>query len=68
MSEITLHTGSMGSEWVISVEWMNEDCVPMHDQIVLRVPNVDKPRRVELIVNGVKIGELPGTFGKERGR
>lgn len=58
--EITLHTGAMGSEWVINVDWMDEDAVPRHDQIELRVPNIDKPRRVELWVNGAKVGHLPG--------
>lgn len=52
MSEITLHTGFMGSRDYIRVEWFDENNVRRRLPIEIVIEDQDKPRTLTVLVDG----------------
>jgi len=57
--EITIHTGFMGDINIIHVSWYNENGVRQATDIELNIQPQDKPRTLELKINGVIIAVIP---------
>ncbi len=56
--EITIHTGCAGDKNTINIAWFDENNVRHATKIEANVLPLDKPRTLEIIVNGVKFGEV----------
>jgi len=56
--EITIHTGFMGSQTLIHIDWFDHNNVKRDDKLELKIMDKDKPRTLEIILNDVKIGEI----------
>jgi hypothetical protein len=56
--EITIHTGFIGEQNTIHVAWYDENGVDQKTDIELNVKDQDKPRELELIINGLKIVDI----------
>lgn len=52
MSEITLHTGFMGSRDIVIVEWFDENNVRRRLPIHVVIEPYDKPRTLTVLVDG----------------
>lgn len=52
MSEITLHTGFMGSRDSVRVEWFDENNVRRRLPIEIVIEDRDKPRTLVILVDG----------------
>lgn len=59
MSEITIHTGSSGDTTVLHVSWFDENNVRQMTDVEIRIQDQDKPRTLELMLNGIKLAEIP---------
>ena len=59
MSEITIHTGDMGDQNIIHISWFDEDNRPQSTELRVIIQNNDKPRTLEVRVNGVRVAEVP---------
>lgn len=57
--EITIHTGFMGDSNTINIDWYNENNVKQKSVIEINVKNQDKPRTLEILINGAKVAEIP---------
>jgi hypothetical protein len=53
--ELTIHTGCAGEETMINIDWFNENNVPQSTQLAIKVQDQDRPRQLEIIINGVKV-------------
>lgn len=58
MSEITLHTGCMGDEFVVNIDWHNHNNCTRNDKLEINILNLDKPRTLQILLNGCGIGEI----------
>lgn len=58
MTEITLHTGEMGSCFTINLDWSDHNNIKRSDRLEIRVRNLDKPRTLRILLNDVTIGEI----------
>jgi len=56
--EITIHTGMMGDASKINIEWFNGNLETQHTEILAKVKNQDKPRVLEIYVDGVKVSDI----------
>ena len=56
--ELTIHTGTAGEETIINIDWFNENGVKRKDELRIEINEQDKPRTMEIVLNGVKIGEV----------
>jgi hypothetical protein len=52
MSELTLHTGTMGDELTLRVHWFDHNNVRYEDTIRIGIEEIDKPRTLTITVNG----------------
>ncbi len=53
--EITIHTGCMDDRNKINIDWFDENGVRQHNEIEINVKNQDKPRVLDLLLDGEKI-------------
>lgn len=51
VSEITLHTGEMGDETTVHIEWFDHNGVKKHNELVIRIEPYDKPRTLSIVVD-----------------
>lgn len=58
--EITIHTGIQNEHNTINIDWFNESGFRNRDVLELNVQSQDKPRRIDVVLNNIKIGELRG--------
>jgi hypothetical protein len=59
MAEITIHTGSQGDCNRIHIDWFDHNNVRQETIIDVNVLPQDKPRTLEIVINGVRIGVIP---------
>ena len=59
MSELTLHTGCAGSAQIINIDWFDHNNIPQKTQMEIRIRQQDKPRTLEILLNGVVVGVVP---------
>lgn len=58
MSELTVHTGLAGEHTMINVSWFDHNGVTHLTPIEVIVCEHDKPRTVEIWINGIRVGIL----------
>jgi hypothetical protein len=56
--ELTLHTGFMGDGATIYIDWSDQNNKRLTDTLEISVREQDKPRVIDIYVNGVKVAEL----------
>jgi hypothetical protein len=56
--EITLHTGCSGDCNTIHVDWFDENGIRQKTDIEVNVQNQDKPRQLEIILNGALLATV----------
>lgn len=56
--EITLHTGSQGAHTTLHVDWFDEDGVGQVTDIDIIVQDQDKPRTLEIRINGAVVAVI----------
>lgn len=56
--ELTLHTGDMGDCNTIYIEWSDENNIRYKDELNIVIREQDKPRILEIHLNGVKVAEI----------
>ena len=66
MSDITLHTGSMGDWNTIKIDWFDENNVRQTDQIDVIIEMRDKPRVLSIRVNGRAVATIPAGLPNDR--
>lgn len=59
MSELTIHTGSAGSLTIFHIAWFDENGVRQSTELEVIIQDRDKPRTLEIRVNGVRVVEVP---------
>lgn len=59
MSELTLHTGLMGEETLIHIDWFDHNNVRQKTELKIKVKDQDKPRELEILANNVRIARIP---------
>lgn len=59
MMEITIHTGSQGDRNVIHVDWFDHNNVKQRTDVEIRIQPQDKPRILEISVNGLVVPIAP---------
>jgi hypothetical protein len=59
MDEMTLHTGCAGDTQKINIDWFDHNNVPQKTELVICIRQVDKPRTLEIKLNGVIVGVVP---------
>lgn len=59
MCEITIHTGTQCDWNTINVAWFNENNVPQKTTLEIVVQEQDKPRTLEIRLNGAIIAIIP---------
>lgn len=57
--ELTLHTGVMGEKTVIHIEWPDHNCVGQKTDLEIVMQAQDKPRALEVRINGVVLAVVP---------
>lgn len=62
MSELTLHTGCAGSETTINVDWFDHNNASQKTTVVVRMQKQDKPRVLEILINGVRLAVVPSKY------
>lgn len=60
MTELTLHTGSMGDWNTINIDWFNENNVLKQTRLDIIIQEQDKPRTLEIRVNSVTVAIIDG--------
>jgi hypothetical protein len=63
MSELTIHTGGVDSLTTIHVAWFNHNNVRQMTDVEIRIQPQDKPRTLEVRVNGVVLAVVPPKEG-----
>ncbi len=58
MTELTLHTGGIGEFNKIYLKWQNKAGEERIDVLEINIKNQDFPRKMEFILNGVKIAQI----------
>ena len=59
MTELTIHTGCMDAQTIIHVDWFDHNNIPQRTEIEIRIQPQDKPRTLELRLNGVVLATVP---------
>jgi hypothetical protein len=57
--EITLHTGCAGESHKCNVDWFDESSRPQKTVVEVNIQKQDKPRTLEVVVNGVVVAVVP---------
>ena len=57
--ELTLHTGIMGEKTMIHVQWHDHNFVLQKADVEMRIQPQDKPRTLEIRVNGAVLAVIP---------
>ncbi len=57
--EITIHTGCQGDYNKINVAWSDHNNVPQRTTVEVNVQQQDKPRTLEIQINGLIIATVP---------
>lgn len=60
MTQLTWSTGRAGDEITLPVDWFNHNNVPQRTVVTIAVQQQDKPRQLEVRVNGVVLAVIPG--------
>ena len=60
--ELTIHTGLQGEHSTINLEWHDENNRVLKDEIIIIVKEQDKPRILEILINGVKLTEINSRY------
>lgn len=60
MSDLTLHTGFQGSSNTICVDWFNHNGVRIQNKVELRILPRDKPRTLEILIDGHVVATVIG--------
>lgn len=63
MCELTIHTGIQGDWNTINIDWSDENNVTQKTKIDIIVKDQDKPRTLEIRLNGVTIATIPRAIG-----
>ena len=53
MNTLTLHTGCAGDSFDIQVEWFDHNNIRHSDHVAIRIAQRDKPRTLQVVVNGM---------------
>ncbi len=61
MSELTLHTGLQGDMNTIHLDWFDSNGCRQKTELEINVMNQDKPRTLEILINGVVVAHVPPT-------
>ncbi len=56
--EITIHTGEQGTFNTIHVDWCDHNGVKQKTDIEVNVLPQDKPRTLEIVINGVRVATI----------
>lgn len=59
MSELTIHTGSTGDYHHLHIDWFDENNVRQDTELELHILTQDKPRTLQIRVNGVIVATIP---------
>lgn len=57
--ELTLHTGFMDERTIIHVDWYDHNNVRQKSEVEIRIQPQDKPRTLEIRVNGAVLATVP---------
>lgn len=57
MSHISIHTGFAGDQTTIDIEWYDHDNVRHTTQIMVNIQAQDKPRTLEIEIEGKRVYE-----------
>lgn len=57
--EITIHTGLQNSFNTINVDWFDHNGVRQKTVVEVNVLPQDKPRTLEILINGVRLATIP---------
>ena len=58
MSELTIHTGCQGDSTRLNVDWFDENNVRLKTIVQVNIQSQDKPRTLEIVVNGVVVATV----------
>jgi hypothetical protein len=61
-SEWTLHTGEQNSQHKININWSDQNNLLHRDAIEIRIQERDKPRTLEIRLNGAILATLPSDY------
>lgn len=56
--ELTIHTGGSGDWTTIHLDWFDENNVRYKDRLDIIIREQDKPRVLEIHLNGAKLAEM----------
>ncbi|HSH43090.1 MAG TPA: hypothetical protein VK973_13270 [Arenicellales bacterium] len=59
MTDITIHTGCAGDQNTICVDWFDHNNVRQQTVIQANIQEWDKPRTLNIAINGVVVGIIP---------
>jgi len=59
MNEFTLHTGCQCNRTRINIDWFDENNVTQKTVLDVLVQEQDKPRTLEIMLNGAVIATVP---------
>lgn len=59
-TELTLHTGAQGHHDLIHLQWFDQNNVPQHTLVEFVILEQDKPRTLEIRVDGVTVATIVG--------
>lgn len=59
MTEVTIHTGCQGDTHQCTFSWFDHNNVPQKTVVEVNIQAQDKPRTLEVIVNGVVVATVP---------
>jgi hypothetical protein len=57
---MTIHTGCQEEITTIHVDWFNENNVRQSTELMIRIQEQDKPRTLEIVVDGLKVAIIKG--------
>jgi hypothetical protein len=60
MTELRWATGMEGDELMFNVDWFDHNNVRQYTEVVMAMQKQDKPRQLEVRVNGVIVAVVPG--------
>lgn len=59
MCELTLHTGIMGENTTIHIDWFDHNNIRQATKLDIRMQPQDKPRTLALRLNGIVLAVIP---------
>jgi hypothetical protein len=59
MTQLTWSTGCAGDELSLPVDWFNHNNVRQRTIVTIAIQRQDKPRQLEVRVNGVVVAVIP---------